>query len=115
MSSIMVKPGQSNAVARTTLTMILMVDAALGQLKDLGYERDFDKVEIGENDYGLPTVTLDGLKTFEIVLQVDPDKGISFDGLWLSQPPRRRFLWLLRSYRWVVRKLSGSRAPMGSN
>lgn len=106
MATIMVRPGQKNSVARTTLAMIMMVDAALGQLKDLGYERGFDDVDITENEEGFVTVLLGGRKVFEIVLNVDPDKGVSFDGVWSNQPPKKSLLWLRRAYRWVIRKLT---------
>lgn len=104
MSSIVVRPGQSNAVARTSVTIIMMIDAALGQLKDLGYERGFDEVELVDNG-DFPYVTLDGEIVFEVFFDADPKRGLAIKGDWRFQPPKKRRLWLIKTYRWLMRKL----------
>lgn len=110
MSSISVRPWQGGAVSRTSAMIIMMIDAALGQLRDMGYERGFDDVEVVNVD-GFPFITLNGEVVFEVVLNVDEDKGISIDGEWRFHPPRRRALWLIRSVRWLKRKLGYARTP----
>lgn len=103
MSSIAVKPGKAS-VGRTAVLIIMMVDAALGQLKDLGYERDFDDLHIVEDD-GFPYINFNGEKLFAVYFDADPERGIAIKGDWLAELPRRKsFLWFRRSYRWVIRK-----------
>lgn len=87
------------------MTIIMMVDAALGQLKDLGYEREFDEIEIVEND-GFPFIEFQGVKIFEVVFAADPSRGLSIKGEWVRDlPPKKRVLWLIKSYRWIKRRL----------
>lgn len=104
MSSIVVKPGQS-AVGRTAVLIIMMVDAALGQLRDLGYERGFDDLEIVDED-GFPYINFRGERIFAVYFEADPERGLSIKGDWVAALPRKkRFLWALRAYRWVIKKL----------
>jgi hypothetical protein len=104
MSSIVVKPGQS-AVGRTTVLIIMMIDAALGQLKDLGYERGFDDLEIVDAD-GFPYIKFKGELLFEVYFDADPERGLAIKGDWrMELPPKRRFIWARRFYRWVIKKL----------
>lgn len=105
MSSIVIHPaGGDKAIDRTGLLITMMTDAALGQLRDLGYEREFDELMI-VNDDGFPTLEFKGETIFQVVLNVDAKKGISIDGEWLFQPPKRRFLRIRRVYRWLVRQV----------
>ena len=111
MSAIILRPGtgMDAAVSRASKTIVLMVDAALGHLKDIGYERGFDDVEIDPRD-GLPAVKLDGRVIFEVALTIDPEKGISLDGEWRATPPKKSLLWLRRAWRWLMRKTRLARA-----
>ncbi len=84
--------------SRSARNIVLMIDAALGHLHDIGYDRGWDAVEIDPRD-GLPAVVVAGQPVFEVVLNVNPEKGISIDGEWTTNLPKRRFLWARRIWR----------------
>ena len=109
-SGIVVKPKAGDAaVAKASQTIIFMVDAALGRLHDLGYDRGYDDLQIDPRD-GFPLIRLGERILFEVDLVVDPNRGISIDGNWVYEPPKKSWVWLIKAYRWLRKRVGLARA-----
>lgn len=72
-----------DAPARTTRSMIMMIDAALEALRARGYDREADGITVEQEEDGTHHVLLAGDRVFSVGFVVDDGK-LNIVGGWLN-------------------------------